>query len=92
MNVVVCYDVSEDRRRTRLMKRLRALLTHVQKSVFEGDLTDERLTQLQATILDEIDPETDTVRIYRRCARCGDSTAVLGTGIYVDTDDADEIM
>lgn len=92
MYVVVCYDIVEDRRRTRLMKRLRALLTHVQKSVFEGELTNERLTGLQAAILDEIDPEVDTVRIYRRCARCATATDVLGTGVYVDTADADEIL
>jgi CRISPR-associated protein Cas2 len=89
---VVCYDVVGDRRRARLLRRLRGFLTHVQKSVFEGELADARLPALRETILREIDPTEDTVRLYHLCGRCIPSTEVLGTGSYVERGDRDEII
>ncbi|HUY32290.1 MAG TPA: CRISPR-associated endonuclease Cas2 [Pirellulales bacterium] len=91
MYLVVCYDVVCDRRRGRLMRRLREHLRHVQKSVFEGPLDDQRLVALRETILDAIDPNEDTVRIYHFCARCREATELLGTSTFVDRDDADEV-
>jgi CRISPR-associated protein Cas2 len=90
--VVVCYDVVSDRRRARLLKRLKGYVPHVQKSVFEGELTDSRLVELRRMILHEIDPAVDTVRLYHLCGRCVPATEVLGTGVYVETGDADEVV
>jgi CRISPR-associated protein Cas2 len=90
--LVVCYDVVGNRRRARLLKRLKDHLPHVQKSVFEGELDDARLPALRETILREIDPREDTVRIYHLCRRCIPATEVLGVGVYVDRDDADEVF
>jgi len=92
MYVVVCYDVVEDRRRGRLMKRLREWLAHVQKSVFEGEIDEPELLKLRSTVLEEIDPVVDTVRIFHLCARCIPGTEILGTGVFVDKSDADEIV
>jgi CRISPR-associated protein Cas2 len=90
--VVVCYDVVGDRRRVRLMKRLRGYLPHVQKSVFEGEVSDARLVALRQMVLEEIDPTEDTVRIYHLCGRCVPGTEVLGVGVYVESGDADEVV
>jgi CRISPR-associated protein Cas2 len=92
MHVVVCYDVVDDRRRTRLMRRLKGLLPHVQKSVFEGELSDRQAVELRELVLREIDPREDTVRIYQQCGRCLPGTEVLGVGIYVERGDADEVF
>lgn len=91
MYLVVCYDVVNDRRRGRLMRRLREYLRHVQKSVFEGPLDDERLIDLRSMIVDEIDPVTDTVRIYHLCARCQSATELLGTSTFVESEETDEV-
>jgi CRISPR-associated protein Cas2 len=90
--VVVCYDVVCDRRRARLLKRLKGLLPHVQKSVFEGELTVARLVQLREMVQSTIDPVEDTVRIYHLCGRCVPATEVLGTGAYVDAGERDEVI
>mgnify|MGYP003487782259 CR=1 FL=1 len=76
------------------MRRLRGYLTRVQKSVFEGQLADERLEPLRRMLLDEIDPVTDTVRIYHLCGRCIPATEVLGLGLgeFIDREDADEVI
>ncbi|GIW95116.1 MAG: CRISPR-associated endoribonuclease Cas2 [Pirellulaceae bacterium] len=91
MYIVVAYDVVLDRRRTRLAKRLKGFLQHVQKSVFEGDIAEERLEELRAIIWNEIDPSEDSVRIYHLCQRCIPLTEVMGQGIYVETE-ADEVI
>jgi CRISPR-associated protein Cas2 len=90
--LVVCYDVVSDRRRARLLKRLKDYLPHVQKSVFEGELADSRVVELRHKILQEIDPAEDTVRLYHLCGRCIPATEVLGVGIYVERGDADEVI
>ena len=92
MYLVVCYDVVSDRRRARILRRMREYLTHVQKSVFEGELEDSRLDALRRMLLEEMDPGTDTIRVYHLCGRCIPATEVLGTGTYVDREDADEIV
>ncbi|MCY2990756.1 MAG: CRISPR-associated endonuclease Cas2 [Planctomycetota bacterium] len=92
MYLIICYDIVNDRRRGRILRKLRGYVTHVQKSVFEGELDDDRLEPLRRMLLEEIDPVEDTVRIYHICARCVSATEVLGVGIYVDREDADEVL
>jgi CRISPR-associated protein Cas2 len=90
--LIVCYDIVQDRRRNRILRKLRGYLTRVQKSVFEGELADDRLEPLRRMLLEEIDPVEDTVRIFHLCSRCIPATEVLGVGTYVDRDDADEVI
>lgn len=92
MYVVIAYDIVADRRRRKLHKALQGWLEHVQKSVFEGELEDARFPQLLDRIRGVIDFEEDTVRVYRLCLRCRPQTEVIGTGIYVETDDPDVIL
>ncbi len=92
MQVVVCYDIVSNRRRARLMKRLKGFLPHVQKSVFEGPLEDPRLLEMREMIQREIDMSEDTVRIYHLCGRCVPATEVVGLGIYVQREDKDEVV
>jgi CRISPR-associated protein Cas2 len=90
--VVVCYDVVSDRRRARLCQRLKGYLAHVQKSVFEGELSDARLVALREMIRRQTDPAEDTVRVYHLCGRCIPATEVFGVGVYVERGDADEVV
>jgi len=78
--VVVAYDISNDRRRARLAKRLIDFLPRVQMSVFEGEIPDRRFHALQEAIEAIIDPTHDRVRIYRLCARCSGAATNLGAG------------
>jgi CRISPR-associated protein Cas2 len=92
MHVVVCYDVVSDARRARLLRRMKGFLEHVQKSVFEGELPDARLVAMREVIRGVIDPGEDTVRIYQLCGRCIPATEVLGTGVYVEAEERDEVI
>ena len=68
--VVVVYDISDDRRRTRLHNALLDFGTPVQYSVFECWLDSKRLKKMQARVDKVIRPRKDHVRYYFLCAAC----------------------
>lgn len=91
-HLVIAYDVTDDRTRTRLAKRLQGYMDRVQKSVFEGPVDEGRLEDLRTEIRQTIDAEVDSVRIYSLCARCQGATEVVGTGVYIERDEGDVII
>lgn len=63
MFVILAYDVNQ-KRVSKVMKICRKYLVHVQKSVFEGILTEGRLQALKRDLKNVIDVDTDGVCIY----------------------------
>ena len=86
MYLIVCYDVTTNRRRTKLHKALSGFLDPVQKSVFEGDLPSARYETLRAAIEKTIDQEKDTVRIYHLSNACRSATELIGCSVTVQGD------
>ncbi len=91
MHIIVAYDIPDDRRRNRLAKALAGFGIRVQKSVFEAEMPDQRLDALYRAIHAEIDPEEDSIRIWRLCKRCQATLEVIGLGVEVG-EDLDEIV
>lgn len=89
--MIVCYVVVGDRRRTRLFKKMKRLLPRVQKSVFEGEIPEDRLQPLREMIAKEIDQGEDTRRLYHLSGRCVPATEIIGTGVYVESEE-DEVL
>lgn len=84
MRTVIAFDVSDDRRRYRLVRVLLDRSTRVQKSVFEApDLDPTGYLRLRSLAEGIIDPETDRLRYYRLCAQCRARTEHFGTGIAI---------
>lgn len=92
LHLLVTYDVSEDKRRARLAKRLRGAILRVQKSVFEGPVPESRLEPLRKAIRKEIDLECDSARVYSLCARCRVAVEVIGSGVYVEDESQRDIV
>ena len=69
MYVVVCYDISSNRRRTRLHELLLSYGDPVQRSVFECDITAKQFTVLQRKARKHV-KKGDSLRYYRLCSRC----------------------
>lgn len=69
MFVVVCYDIPDNRRRTRVGKVLEGFGTRVQKSVFECDLEQKHFERLKQKLGKLLSGE-DTVRYYHLCREC----------------------
>lgn len=68
--VVVAYDISDDRRRTKLYNALLGHGTPVQFSVFECLVTAGELAQMQRKVRRIIKPRLDHVRYYHLCRAC----------------------
>ena len=69
MRVILIYDIAmdnqEDQNRLNTVRKIaRKYLHHIQKSVFEGDITPSRLEKLKKEILKVVDRDRDSVIIY----------------------------
>jgi len=70
MFVVVVYDISHDRRRTKLHDTLLNFGTPVQYCVFECLVDGKRLEKMKLAIMSVIKPRQDRVRFYYLCQTC----------------------
>lgn len=64
MYVILVYDVKK-KRVQRVMKTCRKYLNHLQNSVFEGNITEAKLTRLKNEIKAVIDVKTDSVCVFK---------------------------
>lgn len=62
--VLVIYDITDNKRRTKMVKCLERYGVRVQKSAFEAFLTERKYDELVARTTHLIDPHTDSLRIY----------------------------
>lgn len=79
MFVIITYDISDDRRRTRIFETLKSYGQHVQYSVFECDLSKQAYVQLRHRLDREIKAkEGDSIRFYFVCERCAEHIERIG--------------
>lgn len=64
MFVIVVYDINV-RRTSKIMKICRKYLEHVQKSVFEGNITEVKLRELKHELSHAVMRDEDSVMIYK---------------------------
>lgn len=81
--MLISYDISKNRTRARFHKFLKEFGLNTQKSVFECDLDDAGIVRVLAEARSELDTTTDTLRLYRICARCQRKVTVSGLGLKV---------
>lgn len=68
--MVISYDISEDKRRTKIHSLLKSYGQWMQYSVFECDVTETQYAHLRARLSKMIKPEEDSIRFYFLCACC----------------------
>jgi len=69
MRIILVYDISTEDpkdqvRLNKVRKIARKYIHHVQKSVFEGDITPSGFERLKKEILEVVDRKRDSVIIY----------------------------
>lgn len=64
MYIVLAYDVNS-KRVSKVMKVVKKYLLPVQKSVYEGFITEGKLKSLKKELIDKIEPEKDGIIIYK---------------------------
>lgn len=92
MDILVSYDVKTETAEGR--RRLRHVAKHcsnygqrVQYSVFECRVDDVQYEVLRAKLRDTIDPDTDSIRMYKLRQPREQSVESFGLNKYVDFDD-----
>ncbi|NWF52863.1 MAG: CRISPR-associated endonuclease Cas2 [Nitrospirae bacterium] len=63
-NYLVCYDIRDPRRLTRVFNLMKGKGVHLQYSVFHCSLTWQKLIELKEKLRWIIDEKKDDVRIY----------------------------
>lgn len=69
MYVILVYDIKGDDKGQRVLNRVfkicKRYLTHIQNSVFEGELSEAQIVKLKYEIKGEIRKELDSVIIFK---------------------------
>ena len=68
--ILVAYDITNNRIRTRVYKTLYRYGMPTQYSFFTCTLTPLQFEDMRLEVADLIDPETDSVRYYELCQGC----------------------
>ena len=89
--ILVVYDISNDRRRTKLHNVLLDFGTPVQYSVFECMLDEVGVDEMKKAVMRVIRPRADRVRFYYLCARCLAQTEVT-SGVEVLGEDEETLV
>lgn len=84
---IVAYDISCNKRRTKVHKLLSGFGTWTQFSLFECFLTDKQWVDLQHRLHALIVPKEDCIRVYRLCASCTGRIETFG-----QTKPADDVL
>lgn len=78
MQYVICYDISDDRRRTRVATTLLDFGARVQESVFVAHLDEELAGRMRERLERLVDPDWDRLHVFELCLACGDRGWALG--------------
>jgi CRISPR-associated protein Cas2 len=76
---LVAYDISDDRRRTKVHKLLCGFGQWTQYSFFECFLTDKELVALHGRLDKLLKAEEDNVRFYHVCHACQSKAETVGS-------------
>lgn len=79
--VLVTYDISNDKRRLKIMKALEDYGRRVQYSVFECHLTPKEIKRLKVRLAPLVNPKDwDSIRFYYLCIDDVLRTEIIGRG------------
>jgi CRISPR-associated protein Cas2 len=76
--VVIAYDTPSNKRRRRLVRLALDMSDRVQKSVFEGNLTEVQRHLLWNRLVAAANQEEDSLRLYSLCERCQGQSQRIG--------------
>ncbi len=85
--VLISYDISEDRTRTKLAKRLKDFGQRAQYSVFEAQITPAELSKLCKILARVTLEERDSIRLYKLCKPCTKNVEIWGSGELAEDPD-----
>ena len=79
MQYVVCYDISDDRRRDQMADHLKDFGRRVEYSVFVANLDEELAERMVAGVKRLVKGE-DRAHVFALCGACAGRTVTAGVG------------
>jgi len=86
MNMIVAYDIADEKRLASVAKIMLDYGTRVQKSIFELQVTPGVFREIKKRIEAVIDAEKDGVKYFPLCGRCAQTVEIIGKGFFTDPD------
>jgi len=80
---VICYDIADDGRRSRLASALLDFGVRIQESVFTANLDQELAAAMLERLAKLIDGYWDRIHVFQLCQGCSPRTLVMGTAEIV---------
>ena len=84
MQYVICYDIADDGRRSRVANALLDYGTRVQESVFVANLDEELAERMRQRVGRLIEAAWDRVHIFALCGACEKRTVYMGSAEKVE--------
>lgn len=84
---IIAYDITDNRRRGRIVRVLENYVVRVQESVFEGWLSHLNMRKLRRELMEEMDDSLDHVRLYALCHWCEGAIKSQGKGRRAEDSD-----
>ena len=86
MNMIVAYDIADEKRLVRVAKVMLDYGVRVQKSIFEVQITPPVFRELKSRVEKIILAEEDGVKYFPLCEKCADAVEIIGQGQFTDPD------
>jgi CRISPR-associated protein Cas2 len=84
LTYVIAYDISDDHRRAHVAAILQAYGDRIQRSVFLATIDGSTLAEARQRIAEIINPDNDSVYVFRQCAACWDAIGIHGQATAAD--------
>lgn len=81
---MVAYDITSDRRRSRVAKLLQSWGYRIQESVFQLRVSVADLHLIVEDLNKVIDEKEDVIHVYPLCGSCEERAQILGVGVALD--------
>lgn len=80
MFIIVCYDIPNNKRRSKVAQTLEGFGYRVQESVFECEVSADQFGRMKQKVMKSIEAKEDSVRYYSLCANCLSKIEIAGLG------------
>ncbi|MBN2568607.1 MAG: CRISPR-associated endonuclease Cas2 [Deltaproteobacteria bacterium] len=87
MNMIVAYDIADERRLAKVAKIISDYGVRVQKSIFEVTAPDKIFAEMKSRVEDVLVWEKDGVKYYPLCRKCAETAEIIGQGMFIDPDE-----
>ena len=87
MNMIVAYDIANEKRLAKIAKIISDYGVRVQKSIFEVSTNHRVFTEMKERVELVIIPEEDGVKYFPLCEKCAGTVEIIGQGIFTDPDE-----